>query len=78
MDMELPKIEAQQSWCCENGCGECKPVQIDFEYSRTEDMAGNMIESKTEKVWVSQCCKAGLDLWDEAKQGFVEWMPSNA
>lgn len=71
--MKLPEIGKTQSWCCENGCGECKPVMDDFEYSRTEDMAGNLIESKTEVVWVSNCCKADLMLWDEDKQNFVDF-----
>ncbi len=70
--MKLQEITDRQSWCCENGCGECQPVQIDFEYSRTEDMAGNLIESKTKKVWVSHCCHAELELWDEEKQGFIQ------
>ena len=70
---QLPTITERQSWCCENGCGECRPVQIDFEYSRTEDMDGNLIDSKTEKIWASHCCEAGLDLWDEDSQRFVEF-----
>ena len=73
---ELPTITDRQSWCCENGCGECRPVQIDFEYSRTEDMDGNLIESKTEKVWASHCCKAELMLWDEDRQDFIDWVPN--
>lgn len=74
---QLPTITNQQIWCCANGCGECRPVQIDFEYSRTEDMDGNLLDSKTEKVWASHCCHAELELWDEDKQAFIE-VPSNA
>lgn len=69
---ELPVITARQSWCCENGCGECRPVQIDFEYYREEDGNGNLIERKTEKMWASHCCGADLMLWDDDKQDFVE------
>ena len=68
---ELPSITDNQSWCCERGCGDCKPVQIDFEYSRTEDLNGSLLKSKTEKVWASNCCHSGLMLWDEDKQDFV-------
>lgn len=71
----LPVITAQQAWCCENGCGTCTPVQIDFEYSRTESPDGVVLESLTEKVWRSACCRAELMLWDEAKQDFVPWEP---
>lgn len=72
---QLPTINNRQKWCCENGCGECRPVQTDFEYSRTEDESGNVIESLTEKIWVSHCCKADLMLWDEDKQDFIVWGP---
>ena len=75
--LPLPEIAPQQSWCCENGCGECTPVQTDFEYSKTTDSAGNVLESKIEKIWVSHCCKAELMLWDESKQYFVEWQPAS-
>lgn len=72
---QLPAISDRQKWCCENGCGECRPVQTDFEYSRTEDDKGNVLESLTEKIWVSHCCKADLMLWDEDKQDFIVWGP---
>lgn len=73
LGLPLPAITDRQSWSCANGCGACTPVQVNFEYSRTEDMAGNLIESRTEKVWVSNCCAEDLLLWDEDKQDFVEW-----
>lgn len=69
--MELPEITKSQSWCCSEGCGDCTPVPTDFEYSRTEDRQGNLIESKTEKIFVSNCCGAELMLWDEEKQDNV-------
>lgn len=69
----LPKIGEQQSWCCDEGCGVCSPIQVDFEFSRTEDTDGNLIESRTQKVWRSDCCKAGLMLWDETAQDYVAW-----
>lgn len=67
----LPTLDVQQSWCCANGCGECRPVQVDFEYSRTEDLDGKPLEIKTEKVWGSHCCHADLMLWDEGKKDFI-------
>ncbi len=72
-DMEtLPKIESHQTWCCSRGCGPCAPKQKDFEYSRTEDFDGNLIESLTTKVWVSGCCGSELDVYDEQRQCFVD------
>lgn len=77
MDMkQLPSIEVHQSWCCARGCGECRAVQIDFEYSRTEDMDGNLLESKTDRVWASHCCHSELMLWDDKKQNFID-VPSS-
>lgn len=68
----LPKITSGQSWWCINGCGECKPKESLFEYSRTEHSNGD-IESKSQRVFVSHCCHTDLMLWDEGKQDFVEW-----
>ncbi len=72
-DEILPMLNSGQSWCCDKGCGTCLPMQIDFEYSRTEDLDGNLLESKTHKAWVSDCCKADLLQWDESKNEFVPW-----
>lgn len=69
----LPTISATQAWCCANGCGECKQKEAEHEYYRQEDLQGNLIESKTEVIHVSHCCRADLLLWDQDKQNFVEW-----
>lgn len=69
----LPQLAEGQSWCCANGCGECRPKESSHEYFRSEDLQGNLIESKSEKIQVSHCCRAELLLWDEAKRDFVEW-----
>lgn len=71
--MELPELTKSQSWCCSEGCGDCLPVTTDFEYSRIEDRQGNLIESKTEKFFVSHCCRAELLLWDEEKQDHIDF-----
>jgi hypothetical protein len=54
-------------WTCNNGCGNCDVKRIDFEYSRTEDMAGNVLERSTEPRLVSKCCGAGLVMWDNLR-----------
>ena len=42
----LPALSDTQCWCCEMGCGDVIPKEIDFEYSRTEDIkTGRLIES---------------------------------
>ncbi len=61
--MKLPTLTEHQIWCCSNGCGECKPKQTLFEYSRTEFTDGE-IHFKSETIFVSSCCDADLFLWD--------------
>ncbi|HIH2744880.1 TPA: hypothetical protein ACYLN4_000546 [Burkholderia lata] len=61
----LPRLEAGQSWCCANGCGEAVPKVDQFEFSRKEDTSGNLLESLTTPVWVSTCCSASLFRYDE-------------
>ena len=68
----LPEIGTSQEWCCSNGCGSCRPVERDFVYHRVTDEDGEVLTEATEKVWVSHCCGADLELWDEDKQDFVE------
>jgi hypothetical protein len=59
--------EPRFQWCCENGCGTCDVKRIDYEYSRTEDSAGKVLESKTTPMLVSKCCGAALTMWDNLR-----------
>jgi hypothetical protein len=70
----LPELTATQSWCCEHGCGETKPRVDQFEYSRTEDKHGRLLESKAAPVWRSTCCGAELFLFDDATQTSTPWV----
>ena len=72
-DVVLPDLTEGQQWTCENGCGNCRPEQADFEYSREETPHGVQPNSRTCKVWVSHCCKANLVLWDERNEVEVPW-----
>lgn len=72
-DVVLPDLTEGQQWTCENGCGNCRPVQADFEYSREEVPEGVLLSSKTCKVWVSHCCKGNLVLWDGRNEAEVPW-----
>lgn len=70
----LPEIALDQVWCCSEGCGECQPVQTEFEYGRATDLrTGAVTERKVGQVWVSACCKADLMLWDKAEDNFVDF-----
>lgn len=70
----LPEIAAKQVWCCSEGCGECRPVQAEFEYASTTDLKTGLVTERTVgQVWVSACCKADLMLWDKTKDNFVDF-----
>ena len=82
-DEELPEITATQSWCCENGCGETTPVQTEFEYWSARDAeTGALIQRRIGKVWVSKCCEAALELYDDAanegRGDVISWTAKNA
>lgn len=68
----IPVIRKTQMWCCVKGCGECNPIADKFETFREESFDGKLIQSKTEDIWVSDCCKAGLLLWDSELNGFID------
>lgn len=70
--IELPKITDTQEWCCERGCGPCRAMETNFEVFRSETLDGELLESRTEKTWVSHCCGMGLMLWDRDLEDFVE------
>ena len=72
--MELPKITPTQSWACENGCGECKPVLRDIiVYEAMDADTGKLIHLETEPAWVSDCCEVELLLYDESISDFVDY-----
>ena len=65
-DEKLIALEDNQCYTCNNGCGECIPIEFDYEYSREENPAtGELIESKTHKAFKSKCCGAGIEIWDD-------------
>lgn len=69
----LPALKEGQSWSCVNGCGECKPALTRFEYSREEDLNGNLIRSDTTWIWTSDCCEDDVLIWDETLQDVIYW-----
>lgn len=74
----LPLLTSSQSWCCAEGCGDCKPKQIEFEFSRETAKDGSLIESKTTPIWVSDCCGGDLMLWDASLDEAIEVEASSA
>jgi hypothetical protein len=59
------KLEPRFQWCCNvRGCGPCEVKRIDFEYERTETMAGELLASKTIPRLVSVCCNEAVYMRD--------------
>lgn len=70
--MKIPKLEPQQKWGCSQCGGDPVIVKvINYEYSRTEDHCGNLLESLTEPRLVTGCCDAEPLLWDEEIQDCI-------
>lgn len=74
-DELFPELPPDHSFVCASGCGVCKPVQIDFEYLRSETLEGELIESKTCKIWVSNCCKSGMAFYNDTNDDWIEYEP---
>lgn len=56
-------ISQRYKWCCNNGCGECTPVLVEFRtYHST--LNGVTDQERTEPRMVSPCCGEGMFLWD--------------
>jgi hypothetical protein len=70
--LNLPVITEDQVICCENGCGECRPVVTEFEILSEKDRFGNLISKVIKHEWVSDCCKAQLLVWDKKNDDFVD------
>lgn len=62
---DLGPISTRYQWCCNLGCGECKPLLVEFRtFVRTSD--GEVEAQETEPRMVSDCCGEGMFLWDTA------------
>lgn len=52
----LPEITDRQYFICEEGHGECTPVEVHFGPYTS---------------WVSDCCQSGICVWDNDKDDVV-------
>lgn len=60
---DLGPVSTRYQWCCNLGCGECKPVLVEYRtYVCTSD--GELEAQETEPRMVSDCCGEGMFLWD--------------
>ncbi len=77
-DEILPAVTPTQNWCCSEGCGVTTPVMADFSYWEARDATtGKLLQRRAGKVWVSHCCGAEIDLYDDLACDFVKWQPEN-
>jgi hypothetical protein len=61
----LGPISKRWFWCCDNGCGKCEAVLVEFRtYHHTCN--GQTEEERTEPRLVSSCCGEPMFLWDSA------------
>lgn len=60
---DLGPISKRYQWCCDNGCGECAAVLVEFR-TYHEDTDGVTTGQRTEPRMVSSCCGLGMFLWD--------------
>lgn len=59
----LGPISTRYQWCCENGCGECQPVLVEFRTTHCS-FNGMTEHEETEPRMVSSCCGGAMFLWD--------------
>lgn len=59
----LGPIGTRYQWCCNNGCGQCEAVLVEF---RTTHCTFNGVteHEETEPRMVSSCCGESMFLWD--------------
>lgn len=59
----LGPISNRYEWCCNNGCGRCEAVLVEF---RTTHCTFNGVTEHevTEPRMVSSCCGESMFLWD--------------
>lgn len=61
----LGPISKRYQWCCNNGCGTCAPVLVEFRFYHST-LNGATDKELTEPRMVSECCGTGMFLWDTA------------
>jgi hypothetical protein len=63
---DLGPISTRYQWCCNNGCGQCDAVLVEF---RISHMTCNGVteHEETEPRMVSSCCGESMFLWDAVR-----------
>jgi len=58
-----PINKTRYAWCCDNGCGTCDAVLVEYRILH-HTIDGQTVHEKTEPRQVSSCCGVGLFMWD--------------
>lgn len=70
--MKLHKLSPTEIFCCgDKGCGPCGVVEEWDTYSTFEEEEYRTL--RQEKVFLSDCCRGSLFVWDTEKDDDVEW-----
>ena len=56
-DEPAPEISTDYDFCCSNGCGECKPVPMQFFSYLQTDSSGKIIDARYNKTYTPDCCR---------------------
>lgn len=60
---DIGPVSTRYEWCCIHGCGECKPVLVEYRvFVRTCN--GELEAQETQPRMVSDCCGDDMFLWD--------------
>ncbi len=70
LDEVLPTLKEDEIFVCSDGCGDCKPVEFDFCYSRSENLKTGEVIELTHKAHKASCCGADLAIWNEVTDDF--------
>lgn len=62
----LGPISTRYQWCCENGCGKCDAVLVEYRTFHST-CNGHTDGEATEPRLVSSCCGVEMFLWDAHK-----------
>jgi len=60
------------SFVCNAGCGVCGVKLVPFEYSRTETLEGELLDSKVRPQIVSTCCRHSVGVYDNVADTWLD------
>jgi len=65
-----PINQTRYVWCCDNGCGTCEALLVEFR-TMHHTVDGHTTQERTGPKLVSSCCGVSMFLWDNVKDDEV-------